>query len=195
MSLLTLPKVKRSVQDANTIRYNIEFHHRYPRVVETKNVMGCTFNIPIQYIIQAEGYERIRDEDRAQVNNLKDSMAWQPYSFQNSSLVYVVDRATGEQLKSASEFNVNQVSEGKYLFVCFGHQHSLTARRELHDEQPTKESWWQIECKLYINLQSDIHGQVLGRRAEYGRPEHQGQDSSRNNEVNARWYAGNFTKE
>ncbi|KAK3288939.1 hypothetical protein CYMTET_3606 [Cymbomonas tetramitiformis] len=133
-SLLTLPKVKRSVQDATTIRYNIEFHHRYPRVVETKDVMGCTFNIPIRYIIQAEGYERIRDEDRAQVNNLKDSMAWQPYSFQNSSLVPVLDRATGEQLKSPSEFNVKLVSEGKYLFVCFGHQHSLTARRELHDE-------------------------------------------------------------
>ena len=155
-SLLTLPKVKRSVQDANTIRYNIEFNHRCPRVVNTKDVMGCTFNIPIQYIQQAEGYERIRDEDRAQVNNLKDSMAWQPYSFQNSSLVYVVDRATRQQLTSPSEFNVELVKEGKYLFVCFGHQHSLTARRELHDEQPTKDSWLQIECKLYINLQSDM---------------------------------------
>ncbi len=51
---------------------------------------------------------------------------------------------------------MNQVLQGKYIFVCFGHQHRLTARRELHDEQPTVEAWTQIECKLYINFQSDM---------------------------------------
>ncbi|KAK3287886.1 hypothetical protein CYMTET_4619 [Cymbomonas tetramitiformis] len=103
-SLLTLPKQRRSISHSNTIRYQIEYHHRYPRVVNAKDVKGCTFNISIQYIIQAEDYVRIRDEDRAQVVNLKESMAWNPHSFQNISLVYVVWADTGEHLTSAEEF-------------------------------------------------------------------------------------------
>ncbi|KAK3235784.1 hypothetical protein CYMTET_54048 [Cymbomonas tetramitiformis] len=121
-SLLTLPKQRRSISHSNTIRYQNEYNHRYPRVVNAKDVKGCTFNIPIQYIIQAENYERIRDEDRAQVR----------------------------------EEGLPKVYDGVYRFVCFGHQHSLTARRELHQEQPDNEAFQQIECKLYFNLQSDM---------------------------------------
>ncbi|KAK3275117.1 hypothetical protein CYMTET_16749 [Cymbomonas tetramitiformis] len=144
-SLLTLLKQKRSISHSNTIRYQIQYNHRYPRVVKAKDVKGCTFNIPIQYIIQAEDYERIRDEDRARVVNLKESMAWNPHSFQNTSLVYVIWAESGEHLTSAEEFDPSKVYDGIYRFVCFGHQHSLTARRELHAEQPDNEAFQQIE--------------------------------------------------
>ncbi|KAK3283708.1 hypothetical protein CYMTET_8601 [Cymbomonas tetramitiformis] len=125
-------------------------------VGNAKDVKGCTFNIPIQYITQAEDYERIRDEDRAQVVKLKESMAWNPHSFQNTSLVYVIWADSGEHLTSADQFDPNKVYDGVYRFVCFGHQHSLTARRELHQEQPDNEAFQQIECKLHFNLQSDM---------------------------------------
>eukprot|EP00854_Cymbomonas_tetramitiformis_P018819 gene18819-22485_t len=43
-------------------------------------------------------------------------MAWNPHSFQNTSLVYIVYADTGKHLKSAEEFDPNKVHDGKYRF-------------------------------------------------------------------------------
>ena len=133
--------------------------HRLIQVIN--GVKIPTVTIPIKYIIQAEGASRPRGLSQAHADDIAQAMWWEPNVGQGSPALVCVDPKEGDETTvDPAKFVWSDIPLGRYLFICFGHQHLLCAKNicVTQDQKvnPKEEDqcpvFKEMECRPFINL-------------------------------------------
>ena len=120
-----------------------------------------TITIPIKFIKQAQGKGRPRTLNEQHAASLAEMMWWSPNAGAGSPALVCVEAVDGDETTTdRDKFDWEKVIDGKYKFICFGHQHLLHGKnlcverdaKEHPDESEQRENFKLMDCRLYIGL-------------------------------------------